>query len=365
MFQRVLPPHGFRWPAVLLVLFVSAFARTAGAEGPWSYDLGLERRHDDNVLQLTQDNLDRLASNPGPPRFLIDSASDDVTSVRGSGAWRGRVFPRRETRVFASAEANQYARNSVVNWQEYQLGAVQELTASRHSLTSLRAWVDELPAYYLGEITDADDSFAAGTRIRRSLQYAQLRYGLRVDQRLLHGVVRLALGVERVHRDYDSHFDERDNDNDQERADLDVQPFRRWGAVVRVTALVGRLHARGDLAATPIRDTDISYDHRGVGVSATLPWGRGRTRGRLEASWMPERREYTTSDKFDLNRFGRVNERREIGLAATQHVGGPFDLVVQWDRLTSEAHFPPGIVFASSATDFEQNRFGVGLRLRP
>ncbi len=339
-------------------------ASEAAARAPWTLSVGVGLHHDDNVLQLSQRNLDRLATTPGPPRFRIDSPGDQVLDLSASVGLRARLLPRRESRLVASASADQFTTDAVKSWQEYGISATQELTASRRMLSTVRLWAGRIPQFYLGEITDDDESFAAGRRIRHSLIYAQTALGARLSQRLFHDRVALAGGIERKHRDYDAHFDERDNDNDQWRLEAEAQPLRHWGATVGVTYLEGRLKARGDLASSPIRDTDISYDHHGLGVHIAAPWGRGRTRGRLEAEWMPEARTYTTPDKFDLNRFGRTNLRRQWDLTVTQRLWGQVDAVGNWSRLSSAASFAPGTAFDEQATDFEQSRFGLMLRAK-
>lgn len=343
---------------------LAAGTASAAAPTPLSFVVGIERVHDDNILQLTAHGFDRFSQNPDPPRFLIVSPDDAIHVIRGDVRWSTRPLPRRETRLAASVDANEYQRNRVKNWQEYEVSLRQELTSSRRNLSTLEiSWAD-LPRYYLGEITDADASFEAGTRIRKSLDYAQVALAARLEQELFHGRLVLGAGFERLHRDYGASFEERDNDNDQWRAALETRPFPRWGLTARVAYLEGTLTARGDLESTPIRDTDISYRHSGLGAGLTLPWGRGSGRGRLVASWMPERRVYSTSDKFDLLRFGRTNRREETTLRVYQSVWGPFEAVGTYDRLTSRASFTQGIDFDPDVTDFVQTRLGLMLRAR-
>ena len=147
--------------------------------------------------------------NPDPPRFLIVSPDDDINALRGDLRWRSRAIRRRETRVSASVDVFAYQRNAVKNWHQIELAARQELTASRRHLASAElSWTD-IPTYYLGQITDADDSFAAGTRIRRSLTYAQSTLTARLEQEWMRGRLVLGAGFEHVRRDYNGSFDER------------------------------------------------------------------------------------------------------------------------------------------------------------
>jgi len=326
--------------------------------------LGIEWLNDDNILQLPPSDLARLASNPTPPRFLVTTPDDNVAAVHGDAYAHVQPLRRRDTRLGVSFDASSYARNDVKDWHQFGVSLQQELTASRRNLTALNAWWSSVPDYYLLQVTDADDSFAAGFRIRRSLTYGETTTGARLDQDLLRGRVKLAIGFERAERDYNAYFNERDNHNDQWRFSGEVRPFRGWGATARATFLTGTLRARGDLASSPIADADISYDHHGLGASVSLPWGRGRSRGRVDVSVMPQTRDYLTTDKFDLRRFGRENHRLETVVRVTQRVWGPFEAVATYDKLRSDAAFDSGLTFPEEETDFDQTQAGLMLRGR-
>jgi len=331
-----------------------------------SLGLGLEFRYDDNILQLTPAGLDRLDRRPGPPRFRIQTPDDNITGFHGDLRWRVRPIPRRETRFAAAADVYSYHRNDVKSWQQFGVSLQQELNESRHYfLATLDLWLNYMPNYYVGELTDADDSFFAGRRIRRSVQYAQTGFGGRTNVQFLHGKLEAQFGLERLHRDYDVFFDERDNDNDMWHVGLEARPFRHWGAAARVTYLEGELEARGDLPETPIPDRDISYKHHGFGGSVTLPWGHGKSRGHGDAGYMPETRSYTTPDKFDVTRFGgRSNLRHEMFVRITQRIWGPLEAVGNYYRLTNRASLPPGVDVSTDTTDWDQNRWSIMIRGR-
>ena len=326
--------------------------------------VGVERFHDDNILQLTARNLARLDANPSPPRFLVTTPDDDVSELHADVRARLRVLRRRETRFGVSADVDRYAVNTVKNWEEYRFDAAQEVTASKRFLTTVRAWVSRVPGFYLGQITDEDESFTAGTRIRRPLTYAETETGVHVAQELLRGRVVAGAGALRRRRDYDEHFSERDNVNVEWQLDGSARPFRGWALVLGLDWRTGRLAARGDLPATEIVDRDISYDHHGLGVSVAAPWEILGRRGRATWEYEPETRAYTTTDKFDLTRFARTNERVQHTVTVTQRLGGPLEAVFRWSRLTSEASFPDGERLSDDRTDFEQNRAGFQLRAR-
>ena len=330
----------------------------------FSYALGFERLHDDNILQMTGVNLARFDANPDPPRFAITTVDDDVNGVHAALRWRAHPWPRRETRIAGTFDFDDFVRNDVKDWGQYGLTALQQLTASRRNLLSVRLAWSRIPRYYLGEITDADDSFAAGARIRRGLNYAQDAYGVRLSQGLERGRYEVAGSWERKSRDYGSYFAERDNHNDSWQIDAGARPFRGSGVTLQATYVSGRLAAQGDLASSPIVDADISYDHSGLGGSLGVPWGRGGSGGRLDIDVMPEKRTYTTADKFDLTRYGRVNQRLDTQVRVTQALAGPLDVRIEYERLTSRGSYTSGLVASEEATDFTQNRFGISLRAR-
>ncbi|HEY6196647.1 MAG TPA: hypothetical protein VI504_16575 [Candidatus Eisenbacteria bacterium] len=339
--------------------------RASVGRSPLGFNFSLGRGHDDNVLQLTRQTLDLFTRRPGPPRFLISQVGDMATIARGSLRWRARPWDRRETRLDLDAAFHRYDHDRVFDWQELELSASQELTASRRRPLTAELYGGRVPDYYLGEITDIDESVAAGRTVRHSLSYAQTTYGLRLRQELLRGRLEFGGALERIHREYNRHFLERMNDNDSWRLQAEATPFRGWDGSARVTWLRGDLNARGDLPDTlGVTDTDISYDHDGVGISLALPWGRGAWRGRFDGSFMPEVRRYTTDNKFDILRFGRENHRRDTRLRLTQRVWGPLDAVATWERLISRAEFHQGITFPAAQTNFDQEQFGVELRAR-
>ena len=342
----------------------AAAARGGSERSGFSFAFGLERLHDDNILQMTGANLLRFDTNPDPPRFAITTVDDDVNGVHAAMRWRAHPWTRRETRITGTFDFDDFVRNDVKDWGQFGLTALQQLTASRRNLLSVRLAWSRIPRYYLGEITDADDSFAAGTRIRRGLNYAQDAYGVRLTQGLERGRYEIAGSWERKSRDYGSHFAERDNHNDSWQVNAGGRPFRRSGITLQATYIAGRLAALGDLASSPIVDADISYDHSGLGGSVSVPWGRGGSSGRLDASVMPEKRTYTTADKFDLTRYGRVNQRLDTQVSVTQSLAGPLDVRLEYERLTSRGSYTSGLEVPEEVTDFTQNRIGISLRAR-
>lgn len=340
-------------------------AERRSGRSPLALQVSVGREHDDNVLQLTKGNLDLFTNRPGPPRFLISDVGDMATTGNVGLRYRPRLVKRRESRVSLDGSWTWHDRDDVADWAQYGVLFAQELTVSKRHLLTLELYGGLIPRYYLGEITDLDASVNAGSRIRASLTYRQTRMGVRLRQDLFRERLELNGALEREHRDYNNNYNERDNDNDSYRLGAVLTPWPRWGAAARVQWTRGDLNAKGDIPdPLNVIDNDISYDHDGVGVGLTLPFGRGRWRGRLDGSFVPEVRRYTTTDKFDVFRFGRENHRREVAVHWTQRVWGPIDAITSWSRLTSRAEFHQGITFLPEETNFAQEQVGVELRGR-
>jgi len=339
--------------------------RPRTAQSPWQWTVELGREHDDNVLQLTRSGLDRFAIRPGPPRFLISDVGDWATTGDAAIRWNGKILRRRDTRLSATGSFQRWDRDRVANWQQYGLGLNQELTSSRRNLTSAQLWLKHIPRYYLGEVTDLNASVIAGQRVRASLTYAQTAYGVALHQDVMGGRISGTASLERVHRNYNPNFPERDNDNDQVELGLQVKPLRRNGPTLGVSWIKGDLNAAGDLPDTLfIRDQDISYDHHGVGASLSQAWAYDILRGRLDASILREDRRYLTTDVFDVNRYSRTNIRREAQVRITERLTASTDVILNWSRLSSEATYEVLSLVEPSTTDFVQEKFAVSLRTR-
>src|SRR5262245_18772443 len=138
----------------------------------WSLSDSLGRQYDDNVIQLTEADKALFERRPGPPRFKIESVGDWYTTFDATARWRGRTLPRRETRIEGGVSADRFDHDTIVDREDYGLSLGQEITASRRNLLAGGLWVSHIPSYYLGELTDRDESVVAGTRVRNSVDYA-------------------------------------------------------------------------------------------------------------------------------------------------------------------------------------------------
>lgn len=339
----------------------AAAAKGALARLGLSFEAALATRHDDNILQLSQRDIDRLNAQTTPTsRFLISSADDRVTIGDLRARWRTRPLPRRETTVTLDAEVYRYAQNDIKNYRKLGLALAQELSASRKYLSSIRVAVSRIPRFYLRQLTDDDRSFELGRRVRESATYAETDLDVSFEQMVVPDRLEVAVGLERVRRDFNEFFHERDNTNDSSRLRVRGRPLGGSRFQAGVAYVRGALDARGDLDSTPIPDDDISYDHHGFEVTAALPWG-GRHAGRIVGRYERERRDFTTTNKFDTLRFDRSETRTDVGLAFSLRLVASLDLIADWRRLRNDAVFPEGVT-SDDVTDFTENRWSFGLR---
>ena len=129
------------------------------------------------------------------------------------------------------------------------------------------------------------------------------------------------------------------------------------------TAGLGRLQAHGDLESTEISDDDISYDVTLFGLDAAVPW-QGKLGGRVELAADYERRTFTTTNKFDILRFGRYDDRLTWRVGIVQKLPAGLELVGDYERETNKAYWPVFAVPSDDTTDFTASRFSVALRWR-
>lgn len=358
---------------VLWMALAAGAAPVAGAAGPptksamerWglAFSVGEEVRHDDNILQMSDQDIQKLANNPSSTRFQISSPDDWVAHTEFDARWAHRIFSRRQTRFSAGVDLYRFRTNGIKNWNGYHLGLTQELTASRRHLLLLRLGADWISDYYLRELTDDDASFAAGFRIRRSARYDQATPSASLGWELIDDRLTMSLGYEHARRSYVHFFNERDGVRTDWSLEARVRPVKRWRFEFTLGGATGAYAARGDLASTPIPDDDISYDHDGAWLKAAIPWGDKR-RGRVEAEIQTERRDYTTGNQFDLFHSRRTDRRRENGLRVVQRMGHRLDLSAEWRHTSNDASFAPGVIPHDDVTDYTNDRFSVGLRAR-
>ena len=313
------------------------------------FDLSVAGRYDDNVLHLS--NCDREGVDSGISRLpcagspghsathaadRLETTDDNVVLAEFQTRWTSRPFPHRNTVVGATVDVYRFMRNSIKNWTEWSVTFAQELSAARKHLTLLRASVDYAPSQYLRELRDDAASFEAQMPIYASATYAQTEYDLSLEQEIVNNRLHALAAAELQLRDYNHHFDERDSDKTSWSLALRGRFSERPRTQATLSYFWGRLAADGDRSSTPIVERDVSYDHHGIKLDGVISWG-DRRGGRVEALAVKETRDFTTTDRFDVYRFGRVDSRREYRARFVQRAGRRFDVVVEWWRFKNRS----------------------------
>lgn len=376
-----------RWIGALVFGAMPGFAVVAGAqeaptrapEGPARaklvFDLSAAARYDDNILRLSNCDVDSVESGirrlpcPGDPGHRASHAGDRLASVDDNVVlaefqtrWTTRPFPHRYTTVGANLDVYRFIRNPIKNSTEWSLTFSQELSATRKHLTLLRAWVDYIPSYYLRELRDDAASFEAGMPVYASATYTQFQYDLALEQEVVNNRMHAIATAEIETRNYNPHFDERDSGKTTWSLGLRGRFSERPRTQATLTYYWGRLAADGDRPETPIVERDISYDHHGIKLDGAISWG-DRRGGRVELLAKRETRDYTTTDRFDVYRFGRVDHRHEYRARFVQRAGRRFDVVAEWWRSKNN----PDLLIASldpagDVTGYVENRYTMSLR---
>lgn len=332
--------------------------------GAFAFDLTLQERYDDNILELSEADIDRVVSGDFTPgRYLIATPDDFITTLSGRARWTGKPWARRETRIALSGDAHWYARNDIKSYDTFGVSIAQELTASRKHLAQLRLSITHTPEYYLRQLTDDDASFLAGRRIRESARYSETRYRIAYLQDFIADRFGGRLALDHQRRNYNAFFPERDNSRDTVTVTLGGRPIKASRFALEGTAGAGRLEAHGDLDFTPFPDDDISYDVILFGLDAAIPW-QGRWGGRVELEADYEKRTYTTSNKFDVTRYGRYDARPTWRAGIVQKLPANLELIADYERESNDAHWPVFAVPSDDTTDFTADRFSVALRWR-
>jgi hypothetical protein len=363
----------------VLALMAASLPLSAGVDGPdtpprqetgqapeererhFALKVSLEGRYDDNILQLSDPDKEDLKDNTDPDRFRIETADDTIAVGRIDLRWRGRPIRRRATSAVVSLDAYSYARNGVKDYQELGVSLSQEITASRHHLGSLRLRFSRTPNFYLRQLTDDDASIAAMQRIREALTYSQDEYTLSYRQEIINGRLEGRLGWSHRERNFNRHFDERDNTRRGWSVALQGHPFGGSPIELSLAYEKGALRARGDLSSSsPFIDDDISYRFRGIIFEAAIPWATAR-RGRLEIDLRREWRDFTTDNPYDISHSERDDDRRDYRARLVQALGRGLDLVAEIRRRSNDAAFPVAFTASEEVTDFVENLVTVGL----
>ena len=136
------PAPGRPWARSIGLAALVLSVRTAvpspaaqGAETSWSLRLAFDERYDDNIIQLSQRDLDRL-QNPTPTqearnlasnRFSIDTADDFVSIPRLSAGLRAKWLRDLPTGFSLDGSFYRYRDNPIKDYESYRLAVLQPL----------------------------------------------------------------------------------------------------------------------------------------------------------------------------------------------------------------------------------------------
>ncbi len=372
---------GRRWIGALAVAALVLSGRMTGPAAPataeetrWSLRLDFDERYDDNIIQLSPRDLDRL-QNPTPSqqarnlaanRFSIDTPGDFVSIPRLSSGLRATWLRDLPTIFSFDGSSYRYRDNPIKNYESYRLAVLQPLHRGGHA-TTLRLYYSLIPGFYsrnmVSDIAVEEGVVPLTSPVRRlEARYRKAILQIQVDQALLPERLWLVLIAGSEERNFDHFFNERDSEMPYYAAGPIWTPFA--GGRLRLSATFRRedLHARGSRGDLFIHD-DISSRRDVVTAEARVRWGARGRRKSISAEYEDERRVYVTTDVNDAFHFDRTDRRRYATLNFRAALKGGWFLAAAGERDTSRSHFAaPGLTSdPSDTTDFDENLYTVSL----
>lgn len=339
----------------------------------WSLRLGLDQRYDDNILQLSDRDLDRL-QNPRPSdaaanRFSITTPDDFISVPRVSPGFKADWWRGRPTSFGLGISANQYLRNSIKNFQTYRLSITQAVRGGELLETSVAVAYGLRPHYYLRNLISdrhlEELGFIPTPIPRLEATYRRDYLQIEVEQEILKERLSFRGLWGREHRDYNRNFDERDSQMPYREAGLAWTPYHDGRLRVRVGYRREDLHAGGDLADTPsFLEDDISSRRDIREADLRLRWGSKDRKKTVTLDYEGERRDYSTTNTFDAFHFGRRDTRRYVTLSFRGDLRKGWFVAAGAERDTNRSKFPAAVstsVPPDDITDYTESLAQVGL----
>ncbi|HKB07479.1 MAG TPA: hypothetical protein VKF61_04270 [Candidatus Polarisedimenticolia bacterium] len=354
-----------------------ASAQTQAADEPkarkeWSLRLGLDERYDDNIIQLSDRDLDRLA-NPRPTdaaanRFAIESPDDFITIPHLSPDFKADWWHGHPTSFGFDAFAYQYLRNPVKSYQSYRLTAAQVLRDGKALSTSLGVTYGLIPRYYTRNLISNRHlerlGFLPNPIPRFEVTYRKDYLQLEVEQDIVKEVLSLRAYCGREHRDYNPNFDERDSQMPYREGTLSWTPRRDGSVRLRAGYRREDLHAAGELADVPsFVEDDISSRRDIWDADIRLRWGEKGRRKSVTVDYEHERRDYSTTNVLDAFHFGRLDIRTYTTFALRVDLKKRWYFAAGAGRDTNRSTFPSAVgttVPPEDITDYTENLLQIG-----
>ena len=351
-------PLGFSALLACALLALPASAARGAEPDPFRLRLSVQAGYDDNILQLSEDELREFEEDPDPDQFLIESTDDVITRARAELRWETNLWKERRTYWSARITAYIYATNDVKDYEEYLVGVDQEIhRPSRH-----RSWVEleytRTPSRYSREITDDDAALAAGTRIRESLIQETDEYWLSYRQRILGRALELEGGYRLEVMEYGTHFPERDAVRSTWVLQGRSEPLETWPFQFTISEEFGTNDAEGNLASTTFEDDDPSYTFYTTTIQAEFPWSGGHFEAEIEIEY----RNYTTDNPLDTVRFDREDDRRTYTGRVEQTLSPGLLSFAEYRRRDVDADLPREAAATDEDTDYVEDLVLLGIR---
>ncbi len=375
--MAVSPRCGAAATLAILAGALSTGAPALAADVTWNLRLALDERYDDNIIQLSDRDINRLenpppqqaASNLAAKRFAIETAGDFVSIPRLSSGLRVAWLAGAPTAFDLDLADYRYQENPIKNYRFYRISASQPLHGGKAHATLLRLSNAVIPSFYLRNLI-SDRAVEEGVVPltnpvpRLEATYQKVVTQVEIDQEIAPDRLWLAAIVGDERRNYDRFFDERDSH----------MPFHEFACVwtplgsgrVRVHVSYRRedLHAGGDLSDTVTVESDVSSRRDIFTANGRLRWGAKGRREWISLDFEDERRDYVTtnslSDPFHFNRFDR---RRYATLAYHADLRKGWFLTAQAERDTNRSRFGSQTGLSSDpndTTDYTENLVQVG-----
>ena len=368
-------PFGPKTPVrafVLVAAAAGAWLAAAGATAaeqppvaaptatPWTFSLRAEGelRYDDNVLSLSDREVDRFQNDPAyarSDRFKIESVDDFIFAPDLGFTFNRSPRRGRETTVGAALRAYEYFNDSVKSYQSYGVRLRQELNRSRAHGTVLSAGFERTPSYYLRELIDDDESVAAGTTIRNSLDYdlnqGYLELAQEIAPRTFDATLRCAL----ERRNYNDHFNERDSNSTIWAVHFDIFPMQRTVFRVRPYYVSEKRTSAGDIPSSPVIDDDVAFDGTLHGLELRWLWGPDSDHRRTITIWYEnETRDFTTGTVTDLGHYGREDDITQYWAGYEHEIGREWLLRFAYRHRNNDSSTPDPLG-GTTTTAFTKN----------
>lgn len=364
-------------PAVIVV--VSGIGappnRMAAAETKWSFRAALEERYDDNIIQLSDRDLNRL-SDPTPTqqtrdaasnRFSIDTPDDFVTIPRFSIGLRNTWLRGLPTSLDLDGSLYRYDDNPIKNYESYRLAVQQPLHRGNH-VTSIRLIYGLIPSFYLRNLTSdiaVEEGVVPLTNPvpRLEATYKRAIWQIQLDQVVLSRRLVISAVAGNEERNFDHFFNERDSRMPYYEIGPVWTPFE--GGRLRLGAGFRRedLHARGSRGDPFVHD-DVSSRRDILSGTVRVRWGRKVRRQSVGLDYLDEKRTYVTADVNDAFHFDRRDRRRYATLSFRAELKGAWNLTAQVEHDSNRSHFaaPTGLTSdPSDTTDYDESLFTIGV----